>query len=108
MFKNGMRPIHPGEILLEDYIKPMGTSVRSVAMALHIPYSRLNEIIKGQRGVTADTALRLERYFGNEAQGWLNLQSAYDLRTAETLVGKAIAKEVQPLSENRISDSVYE
>jgi len=107
MFKNGMRPIHPGEILLEDYIKPMGVSVRSVAVALHIPYSRLSEIIKGQRSVTADTALRLERYFGNEAQGWLNLQSAYDLRVAETLVGKTIAKEVQPLAENLVGDSAY-
>jgi len=58
---------------------------------LHIPYSRLNKIIKGQRSVTADTALRLERYFGNEAHGWLNLQSAYDLRMAETLVSKTTA-----------------
>ena len=56
------------------------------------PYSRLSEITKGERGVTADTALRLERYFGSEAQGWLNLQSAYDLRVAETLAGKTIAK----------------
>lgn len=99
MFKNGMRtsPVHPGEILLEDYIKPMGVSVRSVALALHVPYSRLSEIIKGARGVSADTALRLERYFGSEAQGWLNLQSAYDLRTAEITVGKTIAKAIRPL-----------
>jgi addiction module HigA family antidote len=92
MFKNGMRPVHPGEVLMEDYITPMGVSVRAVAVALHIPYSRLSEIIKGQRSVTADTALRLERYFGSEAQGWLNLQSAYDLRMTETLAGKTIAK----------------
>jgi addiction module HigA family antidote len=74
MFKNGMRPVHPGEILLEDYIKPMGVSVRAVAIALHVPYSRLSEITKGERGVSADTALRLERYFGSDAKGWLNLQ----------------------------------
>ncbi len=80
VFKNGMRPVHPGEILLEDYIKPMGVSVRAVAMALHVPYSRLSEITKGERGVSADTALRLERYFGSEAKGWLNLQAAYELR----------------------------
>ena len=80
MFKNGMRPVHPGEILLEDYIKPMGVSVRAVAMALHVPYSRLSEITKGERGVSADTALRLERYFGSEAKGWLNLQATYELR----------------------------
>jgi len=98
MSKNGMRPVHPGEILLEDYIKPMGVSVRAVAIALHVPYSRLSEITKGERGVTADTALRLERYFGSEAQGWLNLQSAYELRVAETSVGKVIAKEITPLA----------
>jgi len=78
MFKNGMRPVHPVEILLEDYIKPTGVSVRAVAIALHVPYSRLSEIIKGERGVSADTALRLERYFGSEATGWLNLQAAYE------------------------------
>ncbi len=97
MFKNGMRPVHPGEILLEDYIKPMGVSVRAVALALHVPYSRLSEIVKGERGVSADTALRLERYFGSEAMGWLNLQAAYELRMAEIENGKAIAKEVQRL-----------
>jgi len=98
MFKNGMRPVHPGEVLLEDYIKPMGVSVRAVAMALHVPYSRLSEITKGERGVTADTALRLERYFGSEAGGWLNLQSAYDLRTADIAAGKTIAREIKPLT----------
>jgi addiction module HigA family antidote len=90
MLKNGMRPVHPGEILLEDYIKPMGVSVRAVAIALHVPYSRLSEIIKGERG--------LERYFGSEAKGWLNLQAAYELRVAEIENGKAIAKEIQPLA----------
>ena len=98
MFKNGMRPVHPGEVLLEDYIKPMGVSVRAVAMALHVPYSRLSEITKGERGVSADTALRLERYFGSEAEGWLNLQSAYDLRTANIAVGKTIARQIKPLA----------
>ncbi|MGC4241034.1 MULTISPECIES: HigA family addiction module antitoxin [Herbaspirillum] len=98
MYKNGMRPVHPGEVLLEDYIKPMGVSVRAVALALHVPYSRLSEIVKGQRGVSADTALRLERYFGSEAQGWLNLQTAYDLRMAQLSEGKAIAKAITPLA----------
>ena len=98
MFKNGMPPIHPGEILVEDYIKPMGVSVRAVSLALDVPHSRLSEITKGKRGVSADTALRLERYFGSEAQGgWLNLQSAYDLRIAEISVGMAIAKAIKPL-----------
>ena len=98
MFKKGMRPVHPGEILMEDYIKPMGVSVRAIALALHVPYSRLSEITKGERGVSADTALRLERYFGSDAQGWLNLQSAYDLRMAEKSAGKSITKEVTPLA----------
>ena len=96
--KSGMRAVHPGEILMDEYIKPMGVSVHAVALALHVPYSCLSEITKGERGVSADTALRLERYFGSEAQGWLNLQSAYDLRIAEISVGKAIAKAIKPLS----------
>jgi addiction module HigA family antidote len=70
---------------------------RALAMALHVPYSRLSEITKGERGVSADTALRLERYFGSEAKGWLNLQAAYELRVAEIENGKAIAKAIQPL-----------
>ena len=98
MFKNGMRPVHAGEILLEDCIKPMGVSVRAVSMALHVPCSRLSEVIKGERGVTADTALRLERHFGSEAKGWLNLQAAYELRVAEIENGKAIAKQIQPFA----------
>lgn len=83
MFKNGMRPVHPDEILLEDYIKPMGMSVRALSMALDVPYSRMREIVDGKRGVSADTALRLERYFGSEASGWLALQATHDLRVAQ-------------------------
>ena len=91
-----MRPVHPGEILAGDYIKPMGVSVRAVALALQVPYSHLSEITKGERSVTADTALRLERYFGSEARGWLNLQSAYDLLMAQTSAGSTIATEIKP------------
>jgi antitoxin HigA-1 len=98
MFKNGMRPIHPGEILLEDYIKPMGISVRALSIALHVPYSRLREIVDCNRGVSADTALRLERYFGSEAQGWLALQAAYDLRIAEKQSAKVITREISPFA----------
>ena len=96
MYRNGMRPIHPGEILLEDYIMPMGISVRALSIALHVPYSRLREIIDGNRGVSADTALRLERYFGSEARGWLALQAAYDLRIAEKQSAKIITCEITP------------
>ena len=98
MFKNGMRPVHPGEVLLEDYIKPMGMSVRALSLALRVPYSRLREIVDGNRGISADTALRLERYFGSEAQGWMNLQAAYDLRVAEKLNAKAIQRDIAPYS----------
>ena len=96
MFKNGMRPVHPGEILLEDYVKPMGISVRALSIALHVPYSRLREIVDGNRGVSADTALRLERYFGSEAQGWLALQAAFDLRMAEKQIAKIIKRDIAP------------
>lgn len=96
MFKNGMRPVHPGEVLLEDYIKPMGVSVRALSIALHVPYSRLRKIVDGKRGVSADTALRLERYFGSDAQGWLALQAAYDLRIAEQQNAKVIARQISP------------
>lgn len=91
-----MRPVHPGEVLLEDYIKPMGFSVRALSIALHVPYSRLREIVDGKRGVSADTALRLERYFGSDAQGWLALQAAYDLRIAEQQNAKVIARQISP------------
>lgn len=90
MFKNGMRPIHPGEVLQEDYIEPLRISVNALSKALHVPYSRLRDIVDGNRGVTADTALRLERYFGSDARGWINLQSAYDLRIAEIATSKSI------------------
>lgn len=96
MFKNGMRPVHPGEILREDYLVPLGLSVNKLALALKVPTSRMNDIVNGTRGVSADTALRLERYFGSEAQGWLNLQAIYDLKMAEKTSAKAIAKEVEP------------
>ena len=83
MFKNGMRPVHPGEVLREDFLKPLGMSASALARQLHVPASRINDIVLERRGVTADTALRLSRFFGGDAQSWLNLQTAYDLRTAE-------------------------
>lgn len=88
MFKNGMRAVHPGEVLLEDYLKPMGTSVCALSLALQVPNSQLREIVDGHGGVSVNMALRLERYFGSEAQGWLNLQAAHDLRVAEELSAK--------------------
>jgi antitoxin HigA-1 len=82
-FKNGMRPIHPGEVLREEFLVPLGMSVNALAKALHVHPPRLNEIVLEERGISADTAVRLERYFGASAQFWLNLQTAYDLRKVE-------------------------
>jgi len=96
--KNGMRPIHPGEILREEYMAPLGLSANALAAALHVTPARVNDIVRERRGVTADTALRLARYFGTDAQSWLNLQSMYELRKAEIEAGERIAAEVEALA----------
>jgi len=96
MFKNGMRPVHPGEILREEYIKAAGLTANALARALKVPAPRINDIVRQRRGVSADTALRLARYFGGDARSWLNLQSAYDLRVAEIANAKRVAREVTP------------
>ena len=90
MFKNGMRPVHPGEVLQEDYLKPLGLSVNALAKALDVPTSRMNDIVHERRGISADTALRLERYFGSDAQGWLNMQATYDLKIAQKIAAKQL------------------
>jgi addiction module HigA family antidote len=97
MVKNGMRPVHPGEVLREDYLIPLGMSANALAKRLHVPASRINDIVLERRGVSADTALRLSRCFGGDAQTWLNLQSIYDLRTAEVANARTIQAEVEPL-----------
>ena len=93
---NGMRPVHPGEILREDFLAPLGMSVHALAVALRVPATRLHEIVKERRAVSPDTALRLARYFGGDAQSWLNLQSSFDLRRAELESRAAIEREVIP------------
>ncbi len=95
-FKNGMRPVHPGEILREDYLIPLGLSARSLATALHVPAPRVNDIVRERRGVTVDTAMRLARHFGGDARSWMNLQAAYDLRVAQIKNAKRIDREVSP------------
>jgi addiction module HigA family antidote len=95
--KNGMRPVHPGEILREDYLKPLGMSANALAKALRVPASRINDIVLERRGITVDTALRLVRYFGGDVQSWMNLQVAYEIRTAEKTLAKKVEKEVVPL-----------
>ena len=93
---NNMRPIHPGEILREEYLAPLGMSVNALATRLRVPATRLHEIVKERRSVTADTAMRLARCFGGDAQSWLNLQTAYDLRIAEDLHAREIKEDVKP------------
>ncbi len=96
MFKNGMRPVHPGEILREDYLVDLDMSANALAKALKVPAPRINDIVRERRGISADTALRLARYFDTTPQFWLNLQTAYDLRVAESAAGRKIAREVLP------------
>ncbi len=96
MATNKMRPIHPGEILREEYLAPLEMSVNALATALRVPAPRINDIVRERRAVTPDTALRLARYFGGDAQSWLNLQTAYDLKRAEAKAGDAIRQEIQP------------
>jgi addiction module HigA family antidote len=96
MFKNGMRPVHPGEVLKHDYLIPLGLSATALARALCVPPPRVNDIVRGRRGVTADTALRLARHLGGDARSWLNLQAAYDLRVAEIKNGRRVKREVAP------------
>ncbi len=96
MFKNGMRPVHPGEVLREDYLLPLNLSANALAKALNVPAPRINDVVRERRGVTADTAMRLARYFGGDARSWLNLQAAYDLRLAERANAKRIEREITP------------
>jgi addiction module HigA family antidote len=98
-FKNGMRPVHPGEILRKEYLEPMDMSANALARALRLTPSRVNDIVLERRGVTADTAVRLARYFNSSAQFWLNLQSMYDLRVAErNATTKKAVREIEPLA----------
>jgi addiction module HigA family antidote len=98
MIKNGMRPVHPGEVLREDYLTPLSMSANALAKALSVPAPRINDIVLERRGVSADTAMRLARYFGGDARSWLNLQAAYDLRLAEIENAKKIEQEVMPMA----------
>lgn len=98
MIKNNMRPIHPGEILREEYLEPLGMTANALSIHLRIPSPRINDIVREKRGITTDTALRLARYFNTTAQYWLNLQTSYELKLAESEVGNQIKQEIQPLA----------
>jgi antitoxin HigA-1 len=95
-FKNGMRPVHPGEVLREDFLKPLDLSPHALSKALAVPPARINDIVLERRGVTPDTALRLAHYFGGDAESWLQLQLVYDLKIAERDVLPRIRKEIVP------------
>ena len=88
-------PIHPGEILTEEFMKPLGISINRLSRDLHVPPNRIHAIVHGNRAITADTALRLGAHFGVSPETWLNLQSEYDLRLARTTAGEEIAKTVR-------------
>ena len=97
--KNILEPIKPGEILREDFLKPLGISINQLSRDLSVPPNRVSEIVNGKRSITADTALRLQRYFGVEAQFWLNLQSEYDLRMMKRKVWADIERRIIPVKE---------
>jgi addiction module HigA family antidote len=96
---NGMRPIHPGEILREEFILPLGLSAHALAMALRVPAPRINDIVRERRAVSADTALCLARYFGTSAEFWLGLQSDYDMKIALAENGAPINQDIAPMSQ---------
>jgi len=90
-------PVHPGEILLEEFLEPLGVSQYQLAKAVSVPARRINEIVHGQRRISADTALRLARYFGTSERFWINLQARYDLEVEKDRLGAAL-DDIQPLS----------
>ena len=91
-----LHPIHPGEVLLEEFLRPMGLSQNRLSLEIGVHPRRINEIVLGKRSITADTALRLGRYFGNSPQFWMGLQTDYDLDVAADLLGNRLAREVRP------------
>jgi addiction module HigA family antidote len=92
-----LEPVHPGEVLLEEFIKPMGLSQNQLALQIGVPPRRINEIVLGKRRITADTALRLSRCLGMTAQFWLGLQNDYDLDVAQDTLGNRLKREVRPM-----------
>jgi addiction module HigA family antidote len=97
-----LTPIHPGEILREDFLKPLNLSANRLALDIHVPVTRITDILRGRRAITADTALRLGRYFGTSVQFWLNLQRDHDIEVAEDRLRDRIALEVRPRAGQRM------
>src|SRR3984893_18323141 len=92
-----LNPVHPGEILREEFMKPLGLSMNRVALDLRVPVTRIAEIVAERRSVTADSALRFARYFNNSPTFWMNLQSRYDLEVAEDEIADKVERDVRPL-----------
>ena len=99
MAKEKLKPIHPGEVLLEEFLKPMGLSQNRLALGMGVPARRINEIVLGKRRITADTALRLARYFDMSPQFWLGLQMDYDLDVAADTMAGRLEREVRPYAQ---------
>jgi antitoxin HigA-1 len=97
MISNNMRPVHPGEVLREEYLVPLNMSANALSIALRVPAPRINELVRERRGVTSDTALRLARFFNTTPQFWLNLQTSFDLKQTEMVVGEKIVHEIHPM-----------
>ncbi|MGH9441508.1 MAG: HigA family addiction module antitoxin [Thermoanaerobaculia bacterium] len=97
MRSKGLETIHPGEILEQEFLLPLGLSANALAKRIDVPVTRISEIVRGRRGITADTALRLSRFFGTSAELWLGLQTEYDLRTARREGGDALERGIIPL-----------
>ena len=100
-----LRPVHPGEVLREEFMQPLGLSMNRVALDLRVPVTRIADIVNERRGITADTALRLARYFNNSPAFWLNLQLRYDLEVAEDEISDKVRKDVRPLDLSETSRS---
>ena len=98
MMNEKLNPVHPGEVLLEEFLKPMGLSQNRLALEIGVHPRRINEIVLGKRRITADTALRLARYFGTSPQFWMGLQNDYDLDVAADALGKRLDIEVRPMA----------
>ncbi|MCJ7772276.1 MAG: HigA family addiction module antitoxin [Desulfobacterales bacterium] len=104
--KKTVDPIKPGEILREDFLEPLGISINHLSRDISVPPNRISEIVNGKRAITADTALRLQRYFGIEAQFWLNLQSEYDLRMMKRKIWADIERRIIPIKETEHATGV--
>jgi addiction module HigA family antidote len=100
-----LRPVHPGEILLEEFMKPLGLSMNRMAMDLRVPVTRIADIVHERRGITADTALRFARYFKNSPTFWMNLQTRFDLEIAEDRIAAKVQRDVQPLQDIHVLES---